>query len=49
LITVEKSADLIVVDKDLLAIAPQRISEARVDLTVFEGRVVYARTPGDAP
>jgi len=47
-ITVGKSADLIVVDRNLLAIAPQRISEARVDLTLFEGRVVYARTPGGA-
>jgi len=42
-ITVGKVADLVVVDRDLFSIEPGRISEARVDLTVFEGRVVYRR------
>jgi predicted amidohydrolase YtcJ len=42
-ITVGKSADLVVLDTDLFAVPPERISDAQVDLTVFEGRVVYRR------
>lgn len=40
-IEVGKAADLIVLDRDLTAIPPHRISRARVLLTVFDGRVVY--------
>ena len=42
-LTVGKSADLVVVDRDIFAVPPQEISETRVDLTVFRGRVVYRR------
>jgi hypothetical protein len=42
-ISVGKSADIVVLDADLLSIAPEQISDARVDLTLFEGRVVYRR------
>jgi len=42
-LTVGKLADLVVLDRDLYAIEPARISEARVDLTVLEGRVVFRR------
>jgi hypothetical protein len=42
-ITLGKSADLVVLDADLHALPPERISDARVDLTVFEGRIVYRR------
>jgi predicted amidohydrolase YtcJ len=42
-ITVGKSADLVVLDTDLFQVPPERISDARVELTVFEGRVVYRR------
>jgi len=42
-ITVERSADLVVLDRDIFVIEPTEISDARVDLTVFEGRVVYRR------
>jgi predicted amidohydrolase YtcJ len=45
-ITVGKRADLVVLDRDLLTIRPEEISETRVDLTVFGGRVVYRRDPG---
>ena len=38
---VGKSADLIVLDHDLFAIAPDRISETTVLLTLFEGREVW--------
>ena len=36
-----KSADLIVLDKDIFELAPQDISEARVILTLFEGKAVF--------
>jgi predicted amidohydrolase YtcJ len=42
-ISVGKSADLVVLDADLLSIPREQISDARVDLTLFEGRVVYRR------
>jgi hypothetical protein len=46
-ITVGKYADLIVLDRDLSAIPPEEISEAKVLLTMLEGRVVYdAMTAG---
>lgn len=40
-IEVGKLADLIVVDRDLLRIDPQEISDTRVLLTLFGGRPVY--------
>lgn len=40
-IEVGKLADLIVLDRDLLEINPQDISDARVLLTLFGGRVVF--------
>lgn len=40
-IEVGKSADLIALDRDLFAIAADDISEARVKLTLFQGRPVY--------
>jgi len=42
-ITAGKSADLVVLDRDIFSDAPERISDAVVDLTIFEGRVVYRR------
>ncbi|MEX1258026.1 MAG: amidohydrolase [Gemmatimonadota bacterium] len=42
-ITVGKIADLVVLDTNLFRVPPERISDTRVDLTVFEGRVVYRR------
>ena len=38
-----KSADLIVLDRNLFEIAPEEISETQVLETVFEGRVVSAK------
>ncbi|MCP4687407.1 MAG: amidohydrolase family protein [Desulfobacterales bacterium] len=38
-----KRADLIVLDRNIYAIDPADIVNARVDLTVFDGRVVYER------
>ena len=36
-----KSADLIVVDRDPLTVAPSEIGQARVLLTLFQGRGVF--------
>lgn len=40
-ITVGKLADMVMVDKDLFAIAPEEIINAKVVLTVMDGKVVY--------
>lgn len=40
-ITPGKRADLILLDKNLFAIPPAEIHSARVELTVFDGRVIY--------
>jgi predicted amidohydrolase YtcJ len=40
-IEVGKAADLVVVDRNILEIDPREISDARVLLTLFDGRVVY--------
>lgn len=42
-VTVGKRADLVVLDSDLFSIAPERIAAAKVDLTMFEGRIVHRR------
>lgn len=39
-----KLADLVVLDQDLFKIAPERIKDARVTLTIAGGRVVYDRS-----
>lgn len=36
-------ADFVVIDRDLFSMPPEAIREARVDLTVVGGRIVYAR------
>jgi predicted amidohydrolase YtcJ len=38
-----KRADLVVYDRNLFRISPYEISEAQVELTIFDGRVVYRR------
>ena len=38
-----KLADLVIIDRDLTRIAPEEIREARVDMTVVGGRVVFER------
>ncbi len=44
-ITLGKSADLTVLDRDLSAIDASEISDVKVDMTLLEGRTVYRR-PG---
>ena len=46
-IEVGKSADLIVLSENILESPPERVSEARVLLTLFAGSPVYARAPFD--
>ncbi len=38
-----KVADIVVLSDDIFAIPPERIREVRVELTVFNGRVIYER------
>jgi predicted amidohydrolase YtcJ len=38
-----KLADMIVLDQDIFQIDPDRIAETKVDLTLFDGRIVYER------
>ena len=38
-----KRGDVVVLDKNLFRIPPEEISDAQVDLTVFDGNVVYER------
>ena len=44
-LTAGKLADLVVVDRDLFAIAPTAIKDARVLLTMVGGRIVHAARP----
>jgi hypothetical protein len=47
-LTPGKYADLVLLDRDLFALPPERIKTARVDVTVLAGRVVYEREPEPA-
>ena len=38
-----KLADVVIIDRNLFEIEPEEINEARVDATIFEGRVVHRR------
>lgn len=42
-ITPGKRADLVVLDRDLYTVDPMEIPQTRVDLTLFDGRIVYRR------
>lgn len=42
-ITPGKWADMIILDRDIFAIEPMEIAQTQVVMTVFDGRVVYAR------
>jgi len=42
-IAVGKLADVVVLDTDLFAVAPEKIKDARVLMTVSGGRVVYRK------
>jgi len=38
-----KMADLVVLDRDIFAVRPEQIGDARVRMTVFDGRIVYGQ------
>jgi predicted amidohydrolase YtcJ len=42
-IEVGKLADLVVLNDDILTIDPVKIKDAKVDMTVFDGKIVYER------
>jgi predicted amidohydrolase YtcJ len=44
-IEVGKSADMIVLDRNLLTVPPKQIGKGRVLLTVFKGKAVFAQAP----
>lgn len=48
-LTVGKSADFIVLDRDIFGIEPEAIAETVVSATYFEGRLVHECRPGSRP
>ena len=38
-------ADVVVIDQDLFAIAPEAIRDTRIVMTIVGGRVVFERVP----
>ena len=38
-----KLADLVVLNEDILTIDPVKIKDVKVDMTVFDGKVIYKR------
>ncbi len=46
-IEVGKRADIVIYDRNLFGIEAGEISEANVDITIFDGRVVYDRSLAD--
>jgi hypothetical protein len=44
-----KSADMVVLDRNLFEINPQSIIDTKVVYTVFAGKIVYDATAGHGP
>jgi predicted amidohydrolase YtcJ len=42
-ITPGKLADLIVLEKDIYTIDPMEIADTKIDMTIFDGQIVYQR------
>jgi predicted amidohydrolase YtcJ len=40
-ITPGKHADLVILDRDIYSVDPMEIVDTRVDLTIFDGQIVY--------
>ena len=40
-LTPGKRADMIVLDRDIFEVDPMEIADARVEMTIFDGRIVY--------
>jgi predicted amidohydrolase YtcJ len=39
-----KLADLVVLNENILKISPEKIKDAKVDMTIFDGEIIYSRT-----
>jgi predicted amidohydrolase YtcJ len=48
-ITPGKYADLVVLDRDIYTIHPMEILDAQVDMTIFNGEIVYDRDASVVP
>jgi predicted amidohydrolase YtcJ len=44
-ITPGKRADLVVLEKDIYTIDPMEIADTKIDMTIFDGQIVYQRQP----
>ena len=42
-LAVGKYADLVVLDRDIYAVAPETIKDVQVEMTVVDGEIVYRR------
>ena len=42
-ITPGKRADIVILDRDIFTINPMEIADVKMDLTIFDGRVVFQR------
>ena len=40
---IEQHADLVILSDDIFSIPPDKIQNTNVDLTIFDGRVIYER------
>jgi predicted amidohydrolase YtcJ len=38
-----KLADFVVLNEDILSIAPAKIKDVKVDMTIFDGEIIYLR------
>ena len=38
---VGRLADMVVLSEDIMAIAPERIKEVKVEMTIMDGKIVY--------
>ena len=42
-------ADIAVLSDDLFSIAPQKIENVKVEITIFDGRVIFSGGPAPSP
>ena len=40
-LTPGKKADMVILDRDIFKVDPGEIADARVEMTIFDGRIVY--------
>jgi predicted amidohydrolase YtcJ len=42
-ITPGKRADLVILERDIFTIDPLEIADTKIDMTIFDGQIVYQR------